>query len=269
MNEYTNLKLATNIPVTIEFLWDDAKRWEHAEYGVSYTANVRAEWSDRTGDHVEEKASLRMTPKLFSELIDLGVGKGSIIAICKETTDTNKTIYTYEVAANAPDAGLFVKNRERQMVDLDGKEIGRKVVQGNGTGSPTVTSAPAAKQQNTSGLGPSPNWVEVLDQQQALYEEGLSRAFGIWHRFNTETYPETEDVRTLLDSQVLHASATTLAIAADRKGVRVPTPAEADDEKEGQAEETKDDLEAADGAAPPWEGEEKPPMPNENDDLPF
>ena len=258
MNEYVNLKLATNIPVTIEFVWDDVKRWEHPEYGVSYTANVHATWTDRQGDHDEDKASIRMTPSLMDKLIGLGAGKGSVVEICKVTNDANRTEYELAHKVASSEAGFWVKDRERRTVNLDGVETGAKTVAKAAIpAAPAATeasqpketkSAPAPTSAASPSVDASPRWEDILEQQQSLYERCLTRAQSIWTNFYGGEDKVSDDV--------LHATATTLVIALDRKGVRVPLTDNAKQidfplpEKEVE-EQPKDD-------APDWVTEDVP-----------
>jgi len=259
MNDYTSVKLQPNIPVEVEFVWDDCKRWEHPEYGISYTANVVAHWEDRQGQHSEDKANLRMTPKLMSELIGKDVGKGSVVVICKITNDSNRTEYEYEIRKEAEDPGFFLKDRDRRMVDLQGDEIGRKVTgKGDLLGakssaadeSPTDVTKPKATKDTYSEA--SPTWEAALEQQQSLYEVCLNRAQSIWTNF----YGGEDKVA----DEILHATATTLAIALDRKGVRVPptenaTLLEFPIQEEKEKEEGKGEIKPD---APEWVTEDAP-----------
>jgi hypothetical protein len=218
MADYEKIPIQENVPLTIELLYDDCRRWEASQAGwsESFTLTCNAKWKDRSGEHAVERGSLRLTAKLLTEMLRIGIGKGASVSIEKFREESH-TDYTLTLLTPPETAGLWVKDREGTLVGLDGAPHHGMVGSGgvaDATASGwnnTPAAAPAAQQP----LGPTEGWEQALDLQQALYTECLKRAFEIWMGYHGGKSDNVDD-------STLHATAASLCIPLERKGVRVP-----------------------------------------------
>ena len=196
MAQYERFKFNTNIPVEIDFKWDDGRFWEHEQYGISYTFNVHARWEDREGAH-DEDVQIRVSPFLLDRMISVGVGKGSTITVEKVDGDSGKTDWLVAPITAPQEAGLFLKDIDRQTVDKNGTPVTGKV------GGNTLATAPA---QAVVG-----NASEEIDKLIETYAQIHARVCEKVYGVDPSVFEVSlEDVRTV---------ATHISIAAQQRNL--------------------------------------------------
>ena len=207
---YDRFKFATNVPVEVEFKWDDGLLWQHEQYGISYTFNVAAKWEDREGKH-DEDVQIRATPFLLDKLLQAGAGKGSVLTIEKVDGDSGKTDWLVAPTTAPHSAGFWLKNRDRQTVDKLGNPISNK------EGGDVVAESAVIKKTGTNVVDAEAEIDKLIVTFAKIHDKVCEDVYGV---DPTKFEVRMEDVRSV---------AVHISIAAQQRNLYLAQPVHTDD----------------------------------------
>lgn len=204
--------LPTNITVTVQFLRDDCKYSNHAQYGDSFSHFVNAAYPD--GLRIE-RGTLRATPKLHDALLQAGCGKMAVVEITKKEVSGNKIEWQVALRRNPEAPGFTVKPWE---------EGGQLPGQPQGESYPPAPKADPRQPQGHPFQGNEP--AITLADLVYFYEECLIAA--------QMTVPRILGEAVSLEA--IKDVATTFFIEGNKRKLPLPKPR---DEEDGEPMESE------------------------------
>jgi|TARA_R100001244_G_scaffold131027_1_gene103831 hypothetical protein len=217
MNEVPRVKFILDEAVRVTFIFDDVRRSVHDQYGTSYNYTVS---SQHVNGDVHEKAYMRVTEILHKRLLDTGAGKGAVMDIQKIQLPDSKSGWEVSLVTPSSSPGLILK-------DWDGNAIGEA-----GAAGDAFSKGATAQSLGQSNFGKAAKKTNMtIDDGAALLEVCLYKAEEIWQRVCALGDRDYANV----DATTVQASAATIMIWADKKGLT------ADDLK--KIEDTDEDIE--------------------------
>jgi len=255
MAQYPKLRFESNIPVRVEFKFDDCRYSDGTfndgsgrQYDPSYAYRVKADYTDPQGNPQSfDMIDMRVTERLQETLLENGAGQGAVLDVCKRLNpETQRNFFEVTPVSPSNSPGIAVKDWGGNILRQD-----NAVTPASGGAQPQ--GMPEGR-QNQMAASKEIDGTMAIDKMADTYQFCWETSAAMFARIK-ESNP---DLLQFLGIEPTIESVTTVAtsffISADRQKLTVSRKA-------------TEALAAIDGTGPSAAPEGGSPP--EGDDLPF